>query len=58
LVSRKENLRELYTALKEEKAFYVKTLPMGQGNKVSRIVVWTFLDFDEQEKWKKDNWNK
>jgi len=58
LVSRKENLRELYTTLKEEKAFYVKTLPMGQGNKVSRIVVWTFLDFDEQEKWKKDNWNK
>mgnify|MGYP005996403979 CR=1 FL=1 len=58
LVSRKENLKEIYDTLKEEKAFYVKTIPMGQGNKISRIVAWTFLNHDEQEKWKKQNWNK
>ncbi|MDB4089351.1 23S rRNA (adenine(1618)-N(6))-methyltransferase RlmF [Flavobacteriales bacterium] len=58
LVSRKENLKEIYDTLKEEKAFYVKTIPMGQGNKISRIVAWTFLTLDQQEKWKKENWNK
>ena len=58
LVSRKENLKEIYAALKEEKAFYVKTLPMGQGNKISRIVSWTFLDHNQQEKWKNTRWNK
>ena len=56
LVSRKENLKEIYDTLKEEKVFYTKTLPMGQGNKISRIVVWTFLDYDEQIKWKKARW--
>lgn len=56
LVSRKENLKEIYNTLKEEKAFFVKTIPMGQGNKVSRIVAWTFLDFDQQDKWKKERW--
>ncbi|MEN8957455.1 MAG: 23S rRNA (adenine(1618)-N(6))-methyltransferase RlmF [Flavobacteriales bacterium] len=56
LVSRKENLKEIYDTLKEEKAFYVKTLPMGQGNKISRIVVWTFLNHAQQEQWKVAKW--
>jgi len=27
---------------------------MGTTNKISRIVVWSFLDEKEQEEWKKD----
>ena len=53
LVSKKEHMEALYETLEEEKVFYHKTLAMGQGNKWSRVLVWTFLDFDEQLKWKK-----
>ncbi len=30
------------------KAKTIKTIPMGQGNKISRIVAWTFLSKKEQ----------
>jgi len=29
---------------------------MGQGNKTSRIIVWTFLDKKQQTTWKKERW--
>jgi len=35
----------------------VKTIPMGQGTKVSRIVAWTFLKKDQQEGWITSKWN-
>jgi len=35
----------------------VKTIPMGQGTKVSRIVAWTFLKPDQQIAWRKTHWN-
>ncbi|MBC8753622.1 23S rRNA (adenine(1618)-N(6))-methyltransferase RlmF [Kordia sp. YSTF-M3] len=43
LVSKEVNLPAIYNALKLVKATTVKTIPMGQGNKVSRIVAWSFL---------------
>ncbi|WP_430409726.1 23S rRNA (adenine(1618)-N(6))-methyltransferase RlmF [Kordia sp.] len=43
LVSKKDNLPAIYDALKRVNATTVKTIPMGQGNKVSRIVAWSFL---------------
>lgn len=58
LVSKKEHMAELYDTLEEENAFYHKTLAMGQGNKWSRVLVWTFLNFDEQERWKKAKWTR
>ena len=29
----------------------MKTLPMAQGNKVSRLVAWTYLTPEEQKEW-------
>ena len=42
LIAKKESLRGVYSALKKVGAVEVKTIPMGQGNKISRIVAWRF----------------
>ena len=42
LIAKKESLRGVYSALKKVSAAEVKTIPMGQGNKISRIVAWRF----------------
>lgn len=57
LVSKKTTLKGMYQALKNEKATIVKTVEMGQGNKKSRIVAWTFLTKMQQEKWKRFRWD-
>ncbi|OFX42043.1 MAG: 23S rRNA (adenine(1618)-N(6))-methyltransferase [Bacteroidetes bacterium GWA2_30_7] len=44
LVSKQSNLRRIYTALNKVEALEIKTIPMSQGNKISRIVAWTFID--------------
>lgn len=54
LVSKESNLKSVYQALKSTKAVRVETIAMGQGNKVSRIVAWTFLSVFEQQKWDKE----
>jgi len=42
LVSKKENLDVIYKVLKQVKALEVKTIEMKQGQKLTRIVAWTF----------------
>ena len=42
LVSKASNLPGLYRALNKAKAFEVRTINMGQGQKKSRIVAWTY----------------
>jgi 23S rRNA (adenine1618-N6)-methyltransferase len=42
LISKKEHLPNIYKALKTAKALDVQTIDMAQGQKVSRIVAWTF----------------
>lgn len=56
LISKKSNLKNAYKALKKEEALEVKTIAMGQGNKSSRILVWTFLNESEQQEWIKNRW--
>ena len=51
LISKESSLVSVYKTLKESAARDVKTIPMGQGNKKSRIVVWTFLSADQQKRW-------
>lgn len=51
LVSKHGNLKNIYLALKKMEAFDVKTIPMGQGNKSSRIVAWTYHNSYERKKW-------
>ncbi len=53
LVSKQENLKGIYFAIKKANATAVKTLPMGQGNKTSRVVAWTFLTNEQQIEWAK-----
>ncbi len=53
LISKESNLRHVYFELRKVKATEVKTIEMGQGNKVSRIVAWTFLTKQEQKDWNK-----
>ena len=57
LISKQSHLKGVYEALVREKAVDVKTIPMGQGNKSSRIVAWTFLTQEQQGLWKKSRWN-
>lgn len=56
LISKEENLKSVYNALKQAEAFAVETIAMGQGNKISRIVIWTFLTTEEQNNWKNVRW--
>lgn len=58
LVSKKSNLKNAYNALKKEEAVEVKTIPMGQGNKSSRLIAWTFLSPEQQKEWMKTRWKK
>jgi len=51
LVSKKANLYGIRKALKKVKTRDIRILEMGQGNKVSRIVAWTFLDPKQQRDW-------
>lgn len=43
LVSKASNLSNIYNALDKVKALEVRTINMGQGQKKSRIVAWTFV---------------
>ncbi|MGZ4047901.1 MAG: RlmF-related methyltransferase, partial [Bacteroidia bacterium] len=51
------NLPEIYNALKKVNSFEVRTINMSQGNKVSRIVTWTFLNTLQQKEWKEKHWH-
>lgn len=52
LVSKKENLPNIYKTLNKVGAVAVKTIDMAQGQKISRIVAWTFLSEKQQKDWK------
>lgn len=58
LVSKQSNLKAIYKSLDEYKTYQVKTIPMGTGNKATRIVAWTFLNKEEQKQWRTDRWVK
>ncbi|MFZ4520965.1 MAG: 23S rRNA (adenine(1618)-N(6))-methyltransferase RlmF [Bacteroidales bacterium] len=56
LISKQSHLKGVYDALSKEQAMEVKTIPMGQGNKSSRMVAWTFLTREEQSEWRNTRW--
>jgi 23S rRNA (adenine1618-N6)-methyltransferase len=51
LVSKKEHLKSMASSLKKLGATSVKVLQMSLGNKVSRVVAWTFLTDAQQVDW-------
>ncbi|MDR3476717.1 MAG: 23S rRNA (adenine(1618)-N(6))-methyltransferase RlmF [Gammaproteobacteria bacterium] len=57
LIAKQESLKSIYTELNKAKALEMKTVPMSQGNKISRFVAWTFLSLDQQETWAASRWN-
>lgn len=57
LISKQSHLKAAYDALAKVSAVTVKTIPMGQGNKNSRIVAWTFLTKEEQKAWRETRWS-
>ncbi|MCJ7766518.1 MAG: 23S rRNA (adenine(1618)-N(6))-methyltransferase RlmF [Thiovulaceae bacterium] len=56
LVSKKENLPAIYKALKQVHPVEVHTIEMRQGQKVSRIIAWTFLNKTMQKQWREERW--
>lgn len=51
LVSKKDNLKSMYKILSKVGAVEIKTIDMAQGQKISRIVAWTFLSEAQQKNW-------
>lgn len=56
LISKSSNLKSVYTALKNAKAVEERTISMSHGNKISRIVAWTFLTPEQQRSWINTRW--
>lgn len=55
LVSKKDNLKNIYKTLNKVGAVEIKTIEMTQGQKISRFVAWTFLSKKQQKEWKFSN---
>ncbi|MBC2845978.1 23S rRNA (adenine(1618)-N(6))-methyltransferase RlmF [Winogradskyella flava] len=51
LISKEATLKPTYKILQKVKATDIKTIEMGQGQKVSRFIAWTFLSQQEQTDW-------
>jgi 23S rRNA (adenine1618-N6)-methyltransferase len=51
LVAKATTLKSVYATLKQVEALEIKTINMQQGNKVSRVVAWTFLTEKQQKEW-------
>lgn len=51
LVSKKDNLYKLTNLLKKVKALDIKTIDMAQGQKVSRMLAWTFIPQKNRKDW-------
>jgi len=51
LVSKKENLYKLTQLLQKAKALEFKTVNMAQGQKISRMLAWTFIPQKDRKSW-------
>ncbi len=56
LIAKQASLKTVRAALERAEVFETKTIPMSQGNKISRVVAWTFLDAEQQRDWKNMRW--
>jgi 23S rRNA (adenine1618-N6)-methyltransferase len=58
LVSRERNLPGIYRALQKANVIDSRTIAMAQGQKISRIVAWTFLSKSQHETWRNKRFNQ
>lgn len=56
LVSKEDNLNPIYSELKRAGVADFKAIDMGQGNKKSRIIAWTYLNPKQKANWIKLRW--
>lgn len=54
LISKKTNEKPILAGIKKAGAVESRIIKMEQGNKISRLAVWSFIDRSSQEKWLKD----
>lgn len=57
LVAREDHLPKLEKELKQTPVTEVRIIPMGRGNKRSRILAWTFLSPGQQKNWANYRWH-
>jgi len=57
LVSKQSHLKGIHALLEKIEPFQHKTIPMGTGNKSTRIIAWTFLSKEEQKEWREKRWD-
>jgi len=57
LVSKHENVDYFLNLIEDLGAYELNVLKMGQGNKRSRVVAWTFLSPEAQQSWVKNHWD-
>lgn len=58
LVAKSSHLNGLRASLRDAGAVEVKTLEMGQGNKISRVLAWTFFSEGERKQWAQKHWKE
>ncbi len=58
LVSKGENIEPLKLALNKQGAKQVEVINMSQGQKISRLIAWSFLSPEQQNDWAMDRWYK
>ncbi len=58
LISKQATLKSALGALKKAGVAESRVLPMGQGNKLGRVLAWTFLDVAAREAWVKKRWSE
>jgi 23S rRNA (adenine1618-N6)-methyltransferase len=56
LISKKSNVTVAQACLKEVDAKEIKVIEMGQGNKTSRFIAWSFLTSKQQNIWTTSRW--
>ncbi len=57
LISKKEHLDPLLGLLKQMEATEVEVINIAHGNKMSRIIAWTYLSRKQQTAWRQRRWS-
>lgn len=58
LISKEKHVKYCYRKFRQVSTARVKTIPMGQGNKISRVVMWTFLPTQKRIDWANEHWQE
>jgi len=56
LVSKSENVRPLKKLLNQLGVNQIEVIKMSQGQKISRLIAWSFLTSDQQKFWAQEYW--